>query len=223
MAGTRGIRTPIRRSRVLLRVKKTKQIGLFKLLSPIRQHVCGVSFAGVQDRAGRQRIKRRSETDPRGVSYAAAAAVLARDFAVLAPKRIRPTGTFENPENGCIVPRVDAVRLPKPGADLAWSSTWPETSRGRRDNLFREEEFSGCNVDSRSGRKNMRWRSVMCTPVLTKASAIESIKCCVSLQKERFAFTLRRLTRRIVLSNQEGGRKRAPSVCNVHLRADRMH
>src|SRR2546425_13293402 len=44
---------------------------------------------------------------------------------------------------------------PKPVGDLAWSSTWPETSRRRRDNLFREEEFSGCNVDSRSGRKNV--------------------------------------------------------------------
>src|SRR5436309_10543242 len=110
MAGTRGIRTPIRRSRVLLKAKKTKQIGLFKLLSPIRQHVCGVSFAGVQDRAGRQRIKRRSETDPRGVSYAAAAAVLARDFAVLAPIRIRPTGTLRTRKTAALVPRVGAVR-----------------------------------------------------------------------------------------------------------------
>src|SRR2546425_8167811 len=39
---------------------------------------------------------------------------------------------------------------PKPVGDLAWSSTWPETSRRRRDNLFREEEFIGCNVESRS-------------------------------------------------------------------------
>ena len=124
-------------------------------------------------------------------------------------------GSLKRPPEYGIVPRVGAVRLPKTVGDLAWSSTWPETSRRRRDNLFREEEFIGCNVDSRSGRKNMLWRSVMCTPVLTKASAIESIKCCVSLQKERFAFTLLRLTRRIVLSNQEGGRKRAPSVCNV--------
>src|SRR6266478_4885373 len=57
----------------------------------------------------------------------------------------------------------------------------------------------------------------MCTQVLTKARAFESIKCCVSLKKERFAFALRRLTRRIVMSNQDGGPKRAPSVCNVHL------
>src|SRR5207247_10554527 len=86
---------------------------------------------------------------------------------------------------------------------------------------FLADRRCGANVTADAQPTELRglWRSVMCTPVLTKASAIESIKCCVSLQKERFAFTLLRLTRRIVLSNQEGGRKRAPSVCNVHLLA----
>ena len=46
---------------------------------------------------------------------------LGPDFAVLAPKRIRPTGTFENPEYG-LAPCAGAVRLPKPVADLAWSA-----------------------------------------------------------------------------------------------------
>ena|SRR6266536_6110336 len=112
-------------------------------------------------------------------------------------------GSLKRPPEYGLAPCAGAVRLPKPVGDLAWSSTWPETSRRRRDNLFREEEFSGCNVDSRSGRKNMLWRSVMCTPVLTKASAVESIKCCVSLQKERFVFALRRSHARIVMSNQD--------------------
>ena len=47
----------------------------------------------------------------------------------------------------------------------------------------------------------VRAQSVMCTQVLTKARAFESIKCCVWLKKERFAFALRRLTRLIVMSN----------------------
>src|SRR5437899_375738 len=59
------------------------------------------------------------------------------------------TALLKNPENGCIVPRVGrradvlcadlqpcgVASYPKPVGDLAWSSTWPETSRRRRDNL----------------------------------------------------------------------------------------
>ena len=90
-----------------------------------------------------------------------------------------------------------------PCVDLAWSSTWPETSRRRRDNLFREEEFIGCNGDSRSGRKNMRRRSVMCTQVLTKARAVASIKGRVSLRKGAVRFRPPTSHRRIVLSNQD--------------------
>src|SRR6266581_5368523 len=85
-------------------------------------------------------------------------------------------------------PNRHFASCPKPVGDLAWSSTWPETSRGRRDNLFREEEFSGCNVDSRSGRKNMPWRSVMCYRVSTKTGAVVSIKSPVSLREGAFRF-----------------------------------
>src|SRR5437899_4191852 len=130
-----------------------------------------------------------------------------------------PNRHFENPENGCIVPRVGAVRLPKPGADLAWSAPgwdFPPSARRSRPGGWNS---SSVKVESRPTERTLWERSVMSNPVLTKASAIESIKCCVSLQKERFAFTLLRLTRRIVLSNQEGGRKRAPSGLNIRIRA----
>src|SRR2546426_9970825 len=83
-----------------------------------------------------------------------------------------PNRYLENPENGRIVPRVGAVRLPKPVADLAWSAPgwdFPPSARRSRPGGWNS---SSVKVESRPTERTLRERSVMCHQVLTKSGAV---------------------------------------------------
>ena len=114
-----------------------------------------------------------------------------------------PNRHFENPENGCIVPRVGAVRLPKPVADLAWSAPgwdFPPSARRSRPGGWNS---SSVKVESRPTERTLRERSVMGHQVLTKSGAVASIKGRVSLRKGAVRFRPPTSHRRIVMSHQD--------------------
>jgi len=126
-----------------------------------------------------------------------------------------PNGQFETPPEYGLAPCVGAVRLPKPGADLAWSAPgwdFPPSARRSRPGGWNS---SSVKVESRPTERTLWERSVMSNQVLTKSGAVASIKGRVSLRKGAVRFRPPTSHGRIVMSNQEGGRKRAPSVCNV--------
>jgi len=114
-----------------------------------------------------------------------------------------PNGQFETPPEYGLAPCVGAVRLPKPGADLAWSAPgwdFPPSARRSRPGGWNS---SSVKVESRPTERTLRERSVMGHQVLTKSGAVASIKGRVSLRKGAVRFRPPTSHRRIVMSNQD--------------------